>query len=269
MPSPLLPPKLDERGLPPPRVTFDPRDELPFWIFLLVAIGVFVVGVLLGAFLHPEEKPVRAELDYIEGVENEPMPLGDPNAGGPAPEKAPEPEPPQPAEPLTQPEPPIPMPPPEPAPDFPKPDETPPATPAPAPPRPKPAPKPAAGTPRPPVANPKTAPGGTGTGETDSPNAKPGPRGVSTGVPGGKGGQKATFIARPDMPIDNMIVTRKYFGRGMAKVVCEGGRIVSVEMTTSIGFAYCDAKAVQWIRSRWVPRPGASGTDVLPIIVKP
>jgi hypothetical protein len=35
--------------------------------------------------------------------------------------------------------------------------------------------------------------GGTGTGETDNPNQKPGPRGVANGVPGGKGGQKGGF----------------------------------------------------------------------------
>ena len=258
MHTPPLPPKLDERGLPPPRVSFDTRGEMPFWIFLAVASGVFATGVWLGVLYHPQETIIRSDLDFLEGVENEPPPLGQPDAGAPAPEKPPEPEPTPP-----EPEPPPPIPPPEPVPDFPKPEEKPPATPAPAPPKPKPAPL------KPAVPSLKTAPAATGGGETDNPNAKPGPRGVPNGVPGGRGGQHGGFIARPDMPIDNMIITRKYFGRGTARVVCEGGRIVSVEMTSGTGFEYCDKKAVQWIRAHWQAAPGSSGTFSFPIIVKP
>lgn len=266
MPPP--PPPLDQRGLPPPRVTFDLRGELPFWIFLAVAAGVFTGGTMLGIYLRPQDTIVRTDLDFLEGIETEPPPLGDPNAGAPAPEPTPTPpeppKPPKPPEPEPEPEPP-PPPPPEPTPEFPKPEEKPPATP---PPKPKAVAKPAA-TPRAIVANPKTAPAGTGSGESDNPNAKPGPKGVPGGVPGGRGGQKGGFISRPDMPIDNMIVSRKYFGRGTARVVCANGSIVSVEMSKSIGFSYCDNKAVQWIRSRWKPAPGTNGTFSFPIIVKP
>lgn len=252
------PPKLDERGLPPPRVTFDMRGELPFWIFLAVSAVVFATGVFLGTYYRPAPQILRTDLDYLEGVENEPPPLGDPNAGAPAPEKPPEPEPPP------EPPPPVPEPPPVPVPDFAKPEEKPPATPAPE--RPKP-PKPAPGTPRPVIPN--HVPAGTGAGESNDPNAKPGTKGVPNGVPGGRGGQQGGFIARPDMPLDNMIVTRKYYGRGTAQVVCAGGRIVSVSMSASIGFTHCDEKAVKWIRDHWTPAPGTNGAFTFPVIVKP
>jgi protein TonB len=268
------PPKLDHRGLPPPVVDFTPRGEVPFWVFLLVSMTVFAGGTLLGIYWKPADSPavIEINLDYIEGVENEPPPLGTPDAGGPAaPEEAPkppEPEPPPPPEPEPPPPPPEPVPAPPVQPEFPKPEEKP-ATPVPSTPRPKAAsPKPA-GSPKPVVVpNPKTAPGGTGTGESDDPNAKPGPRGVPDGVAGGRGGQKGGFIARPDPPYDNLMLTRKYQGTGRATLTVSGGRIVSVSLSQSTGNSYLDSKALAWIRARWKPAPGAEGTFTFPVVFR-
>ena len=266
------PPQLDHRGLPPPQVTFDYRSDIPFWVFLLVSLLVFTAGTILGIYAKWGESNavMQIDLDYLEGVENEPPPLGTPDGGAPAapPEevKPPEPEPPPPP---PDPEPPPPEPVPEIVqPEFPKPEEKP--APTPAPPKPKAAtPKPA-GTPKPQVVpNPKTAPGGTGTGETDNPNAKPGPRGVPNGVVGGKGGQKGGFISRPNPTRDYMMISHNYTGTGRATVRVSGGRIVDVQISQSTGISYLDSHAKAWIRSNWIPAPGAEGTYTFPVIYKP
>jgi len=212
---------------------------------------------------------MEVALEDLEGVENEPPPLGAPDAGAPAaPEEQPKPPAPEPP----PPEPEQPPPPPDPIPDpvkpeFVKPEEKP--VPTPAPPKPKAStPKPA-GTPKPAVVpNPKTAPGATGTGETDDPNAKAGPRGVANGVPGGKGGQKGNFVSRPDPPYDNLMLTRKYQGTGRATITVSGGRITSVQLTQSTGNSYLDAKALAWVRSNWKPSPGSEGTFSFPVVFK-
>jgi TonB family protein len=250
--------------------------EVPFWVFLLVSILVFAGGTLLGIYAKWGDSPavIQIDLDYLEGVQNEPPPLGDPNAGGPAaPEeqpKLPEPEPPPPPpEPEPEPSAPPPDPVPEPVqPEFPEPEEKPPATPVPATPRPKAAKPRPSGTPKPAVPKPVTWPGATGTGETENPNAKPGPRGVANGVAGGRGGQKGGFISRPDPPYDNLMLTRKYQGTGRARLTVSGGRITSVKLSQSTGTQYLDSKAIAWIRSNWKPAPGAEGTFTFPVVFR-
>ena len=272
MTRPPLKPPLDARGLPPPQVSFEDERLVPFWVFLIVSLCVFAGGTLLGIFLKPGDstKVIDISLEYLEGVQNEPPPKGEPDAGGPAAPEPPPPEPPKLPESVPPPEPPPPLPEPipPPQPEFPKPEERPPATPAPAAPRPKAVtPKPV-GSPAPTVPRPRTTPGGTGTGETENPNAKPGPRGVAGGVPGGKGGQAGKVIARPRVPYDNMMITRRYEGNGMVAVVVSGGRVVDVQITKSTGNEYLNIKAKGWIRSNWKFAPDANGTFDLPIVFK-
>jgi TonB family protein len=269
---PPLPPPLDARGLPPPQISFEAEKLVPFWVFLVISICVFATGTLLGIYLKPGDsaKVIDVSLEYLEGVQNEPPPLGEPDAGGPAAPEPPQPEPPKPPEPVLPPEPtpPLPEPVPPPQPEFPKPEEKPPATPAPATLRPKAAtPKPP-GPPAPVAPRPKTTPGGTGTGETDNPNAKPGPRGLAGGVPGGKGGQAGKVIARPKVPYDNMMYVRRYQGSGMVTVIVSAGRVVDVQITQSTGISYLDSKARAWIRGNWKFAPDANGKFDLPIVFK-
>jgi outer membrane biosynthesis protein TonB len=252
--------------LPPPRLGSEQQEERPFWVFLLIAAAVFAAGVMLGSYLHFHPPAARTDLEFIEGIENQPPPIGAPDAGGPAPEQPPPPQPPEP-EPESPPLAPEPVPMPQPVPDFAKPEDKPPATPAPVP-QSKQVLKPPVSTTPPKVTKPNTSAGGTGTGESTNPNAKPGPRGVPAGVPNGQGGQKGGFISRPDMPIDRTIITQKYYGRGMARVTCAAGAIVSVEINPSIN-TYCDSRAKQWIQSHWRCAPGTNGTFAVPIIVKP
>jgi TonB family protein len=271
--QPPTPPVLDARGLPPPQSqSLEDEKTIPFWIFLIISVCVFAAGTLLGVFLKPAEstKVIDVSLEYLEGVQNEPPPLGAPDAGGPAAPESPPPEPPKPPEPVSPPEqpPPLPEPVPRPQPEFPKPEEKPSATPAPPTPRPRAStPKPA-GLPAPVVPRPKTTPGGIGTGATDNPNPRPGPRGVAGGVPGGKGGQAGKVIARPKVPYDNMMYVRRYEGSGMVSVMVSAGRVVDVQITKSTGISYLDAKARAWIRGNWKFAPDASGKFDLPIIFK-
>ena len=272
MPAP-LPPPVGERGLPPPRVTFEAQGELPFWVFLLISAAVFAAGVMLGTFIRPEPLIVRTDLEYIEGIESEAPPLGEPDAGAAAPEQPtpPEPEPPPPQEPepvpVSEPEPPPPEPEPELKPDFPEQKKEVP-TPLPPAPNPKRPYKPSLASSSPVVPKKNTGVERSG-GENAAANAKAGPRGVPAGVPNGKGGQKGGFLSRPHMPIDNMIITRKWFGRGTASVTCADGRITGVEITSSTGFPYCDKRAQAWILAQWKCAPGTTGRFNVPIVVKP
>lgn len=262
---PALPPPIPEhRPLPPPHVAPRYDNEPPFWIYLLVSIIGFAVFFACGVYWKPHEIPQTVEV-YLEpladAVENEPPPLGDPDAGAKA-ETAPEPEPPQP-EPEPPPEP-MPEPPPV-VPEFVKPEEKPPpATPPPKPATPKPTATPKAAKPSTPGPRP-TAPG---SGDNPDPNAKPGLRGSPNGVAGGRGGSAGDFTSRPNPSYDNLALQRRYEGQGRAKIVFENGRILDVEIVSSTGVSYLDTSSVRWIKANWRVKAGASGTVSLPIIWK-
>ena len=248
------PPTIPERR--PPRVTLGHESEPPFWIYLLVSVIAFAVFFACGAYWQPREILNTVEVDLpplADAVENEPPPLGDPDAGAKA-----EPEPP--LEP--EPEPPPVEPPPPVQPEFIKPEEKPPpATPPPKPATPKPLPKPGkpSGTPAP-------RPTAPGSGDNPDPNAKPGLRGSPGGVPGGRGGSAGDFTSRPNPQYDNLALTRHYEGQGRAKIVYENGRVLDVEITSSTGVSYLDTRSVMWIKANWHVKAGASGTATLPII---
>ena len=217
---------------PPPIPTHRPRptphvarwrDEPPFWIYLLVSIVGFAIFFACGIYWKPHEIPQTVEV-YLEpladAVENEPPPLGDPDAGAKA---EPAPEPPQP-----EPEPPPPEPVPEPppvVPEFVKPEDKPlPATPPPKPVPPKPSSTPKADK----ASTPSPHPTAPGSGDNPDPNAKPGVRGSPTGVAGGHGGSAGDFTSRPNPTYDYLALQRRYEGQGHAKIVFENGRILDV-----------------------------------------
>lgn len=200
----------------------------------------------------------------VEGVENEPPPLGEPDAG--AGEVQPEPIPPEPE--MQQPEPmpePVPeepvveqVPPPDPAPTFVVPEEAPP------PPKPKPVvsapPKPNKPAPPAPRAA-SAAPAGDGVA-----GARPGTRGSPIGQPGGRGGGRGDFISMPPPQYDETARQRNYQGRGMFSITYEDGRIISVSALQSTGVPYLDARTIAWVKSRYRVKSGASGTARFPIV---
>lgn len=254
------PPIPARRPLPPLRVTMGHFDEPPFWIYLVVSILVFVGFFFAAALLKPHEVFKLVEVDLApmaDAVENEPPPLGDPDAGAKAPEPVPPPEEPPP--------PPPPEPPPPVEPEFVKPEEKPPpATPPPKLATPKPQPKPAAR----PAGTPSPRPTAPGSGDNPDPNAKPGVRGSPTGVAGGRGGSAGDFTSRPNPQYDNLALTRHYEGQGRAKIVYENGRILDVQVTSSTGVSYLDTRSVMWVKANWRVKSGASGTATLPVIWK-
>ena len=225
----------------------------------------------MGAYLTPPPlPPIDSSLDIeIEGVENEPPPLGtnDVETGPPEPEPTPPPPEPEPAPPEPEPEPEL-----EPAPvvqpDFVVPEETP--TPAP---KPKATPKPAA------PAKPKATPGKESSNAVVNPNARPGAiKGVDAsrgGVAGGRGavkssGGKADFVSRPNFQVPNALKARLRGARvGFSgSITYSGGRITSVDLNSSSGVGPLDSAIKRHVMSTWRVKAGSSGRATLPIAIR-
>ncbi len=254
-----------------------PRDQ-PFTVFLLLSVVLFAASAGLAFLIPPETKlPPMIEVDLgVDGVEIEPPPLGEPDAGlgelKPAPEEIE--VTPAPLEPVPAPDPaePVPemleevAPPIQPEPEFTVPEEKP---------IPKAAPK-AKAQPKStakPVQAPRTvetgrvaaaAPNGApvGSGET---TGRTGIRGSPTGTAGGRGGGRGDFTSTPHPQYDPTARQRAYEGRGIFLIVYSGGRIVSVSTQQSTGVPYLDARTISWIKSRWRVKSGVSGSGRLPI----
>lgn len=229
-----------------------------------ISLVLFICAVLLSALIpRGDELPPMIEVDLgIEGVENEPPPLGTPDAG--AGEQQPEPEPEKPEmeqqpEPTPEPEPILEEPvvqQPEPAPTFVVPEE-------PKAPEPPPAPKPVAK----PVAKPKPAapasrPPVSGSG---IPGANTGVRGSPTGQPGGKGGGRSDFLYVPRPKYDATARQRGYQGRGIFLITYQNGRVIGVSTHQSTGVPYLDALTVASLKSECRLKPGTSGSVRYPI----
>lgn len=243
--------------------------ESPFAWFLAISLILFTSAVLLSVLIpRGDELPPMIEVDLgIEGVENEPPPLGDPDAG--AGEQPPEPTPPEPEpekpEMEQQPEPtpePEPMPeeplvqPPEPAPTFVVPEE-------PKAPEPPPAPKPVTKQ----VAKPKPAPTAVRPSVSGNgiPGANTGVRGSPTGQPGGKGGGRSDFLYVPRPKYDATARQRGYQGRGIFLITYQNGRVIGVSTHQSTGVPYLDALTMASLKSECRLKPGTSGSVRYPI----
>lgn len=251
----------------PPRLPnpYTGKKDYTILVFLLVSVGFHLGAIYLGAhFTPPPPPPIDSTLDIeLEGVENEPPPLGtnDTETGPPEPEPEPTPPPPEP-EPEPAPPPPVVQP------DFVIPEETP---------TPTPAPKPAA-TPRP-KATPAATPGKPAA-PSPNPNARPGAiRGVDAlrgGVAGGtgavksKGGGRADFTSTPNLPVPYNIKQRLQGVRASAAatILYAGGSITDVNITKSSGNSSLDALIIRHVRSNYRVKSGASGKANLPIGIK-
>jgi outer membrane biosynthesis protein TonB len=245
-----------------------PPDDR-FAPFLAVALLIFALGTFLGTLLPKQDAlPPMIEVDLgIDGIENEPPPLGEPDAGAGEVIEQPVSEPEQP--PMIE-EVPPPAPEPEPAPEIAPPQPVPefviPTEPEPEP-KPKPAPKPVAKTETRPKAPPeREAKPGTavqaGSGLT---GARAGVRGSPGGQPGGRGGGRGDFVSTPSPQYDATARQRGYQGRGTFIIRYENGRILSVAAAKSTGVSYLDARTITWIKTRWRVKSGTSGTASLPI----
>ena len=264
-------PKSKETSTPQRRSEVQPRNvwrypvskEASLAWFLGISVMLFLTATFVAVLLPPKDKlPPMIEVDLgIDGVENEPPPLGEPEAGAgepqPEPEKPPEMQEPEP-EPVPE-EPVVETPVSEPAPTFIVPEEEKPKPPEPKPltkPKPKPA-KPVAN-----VSQTQAAPAaGSGIAGANS-----GVRGSPGGVPGGRGGGRGDFISTPHPQYDTTARERRYEGRGMFLITYQSGRIVSVSTIQSTGVAYLDAKTIAHVRSRFRVKSGVSGSARLPIV---
>jgi len=243
-----------------------PKESSLAW-FIAISLILFTSALFLSAWLpRGAELPPLIEVDLgIEGVENEPPPLGEPDAGAgeqlTEPEKPPEMQQPEPApvpEPIPE-EPVVEQPPqPDPAPSFVVPEEVPP------PPAPSPVAK-AVVKPAKPVA-PAPRPQSSAPADSDVAGAKAGVRGSPIGQPGGRGGGRADFISMPHPQYDATARQRGYKGRGMFLITYQDGRIVSVTTSQSTGTPYLDARTVAWVKSRFRVKSGASGSARFPIV---
>jgi hypothetical protein len=244
--------ELDGRGLPPIRADFE--RPLPFWAFLLVSVGVFTAGTLLGIHASWEEPSRVVELDLtppqIDGVQDAPLPLGDLDAGKIEETNETEDETQEMVDPHVIPVPPVPV-----QSDFREVDPMPPVPVDPKPIKAKPLVKRVASSP-------------SKQGENLDPNAMPGPRGVRDGRDDGGGATKGTFISRPNPPYDNMMITRNYEGIGQASIRVSKGQMVSIALIRKTGVPYLDSRAVEWIRSAWRPSPEAEGTFTFAVVFR-
>ncbi|MHA3775191.1 hypothetical protein ACXR0O_27015 [Verrucomicrobiota bacterium sgz303538] len=258
-----------------------PRERGLTW-FLVSSVCLFTVATCLAALIPAEKKlPPMIEVDLgFDGVENEPPPLGEPDAGM-GEERPPEPEPvtppqaeeetqpptPEPEQPETAPEPEMKeeAPAPEPVPQFEVPKEE-------QPPKPEPKPKPVAkAQPKPPAKPATTQPrtdaqpsdgGPAGSGLT---TGRAGVRGSPGGQVGGRGGGRGDFVSTPHPQYDATARQRAYQGRGVFAIAYENGRIVNVTVNQSTGVPYLDARTIAWIKSRWRVKSGASGAATVPV----
>lgn len=240
---------------PPPAATYRYHvpKEFSLWAYLPVSLAFFAVSPLVIAKLvpHQEEeiKQITIEFADIEGAENEPPPLGEPDAPlEPVVEPEPEPVPAEPEPVLPEPEPvPLPV---EPEPALPQPDPEPvkESPPEPA----KPAPPPVKETP------PAPAPKINKPAEK-KPAKAPATRGVPTGVPGGRGGSKGDFIATPTIQYDRVSLARRYEGSGEVVITYNNGRIVDVAMSKSTGVSYLDTRTTTWVKRNYRVKSGVSG----------
>ncbi len=90
----------------PPAASYTAPPEGALGRYLLLAVGLVALATLAGRWLPHDERPPTIEVDLgVEGVPNEPPPLGTPDAGAgeiapptppPAEPPAPNPEPPPP-----------------------------------------------------------------------------------------------------------------------------------------------------------------------------
>jgi outer membrane biosynthesis protein TonB len=235
-----------------------PRER-GFALALVISICLFTLAAVLGVLIPAEEKlPPMIEVELgIDLVENEPPPLGEPDAGLGA--QTPEPPP--------EAEPPRPMPEPEPEPAMeqaPQPEFTVPKEEEPPPPKPKPEPVakvlPKSRKPLRTEAALASEPAGSGLT-----TGRAGVRGSPDGKPGGKGGGRDDFISTPPPQYDVTARRRGYEGRGVFMIRYENGKIVSVSAVQSTGVSYLDARSIAWISSRWRVKKGTSGAATLPI----
>jgi periplasmic protein TonB len=241
-----------------------PKESSLGW-FLAISLMLFASAFFLTVVFPPKDTlPPMIEVDLgIEGVENEPPPLGEPEAGAGEvkPEPPPEPEMKEP-QPVPEPEPePIPeepvVVPQEPTPKFVVPEETPP------PPPPKPVVKSQPKPKRPDLAELRTQPAApAGSGIT---NASAGVRGSPGGVVGGQGGGRGDFISTPHPQYNSTARQRRYEGRGVFLITYLNGRIISVEAIQSTGVPYLDARTIAHVKTRYRVKPGVSGSARLPI----
>ena len=253
-------------------------------VFIVISIALHAGGAYLGAYIKEPVEPAIEDstLDIeLEGVENEPPPLGtnDVETSPPVEETPPEPEPEPEPEPIPEPEPEpvppdfeVPEPTPEPTPEA-TPEPTPEATPTPAAtplPTPNPSPKPTPAERKPP-GEPRSA--------TTPGVARPGTvRGVSAaqgGVAGGVGavkskGGKADFTSTPSLQIPYNIAKRLQGLRvsASATINYSGGRVTSVNIIKGSGNTALDGAIVRHVMSNYKVKPGTSGRANLPIGIR-
>ncbi len=85
------------------------------------------------------------------------------------------------------------------------------------------------------------------------------------GKAGGRGGSKGDFISTPHPEYDYTSLERHYEGSGTVLIIYSDGKIVSVRMRGSTGVSYLDSRTVNWVKSYWRVKSGASGEAILPI----
>jgi len=237
-------------------------SDFSIWIYLPLSLAFFgFTPFVIARLLPPQEEEVKQmtiEFSDVEGVENEPPPLGLPDAPAEAVAPAIPEEPVAPPEPEPEPEPEVPPTLPEPAP-VPGPEPVEQALPEPPKPTPppikeKPQSKPKAEAKPKPLSAPKPK-----TGPASVPTADAPPRGVSNGSDGGRGGSRGDFIAAPPLQYDRISLARRYTGRGEVTITYSDGKITNVAMSRSTGVSYLDSYTTTTVKRSYKVKKGVSG----------
>jgi len=237
---------LEERIVEKSHVYNVPK-ELPFPVFFFLSLAVLFGAAEVVSRITPKEeiiKTVSVELASIEGLPDEPPPLGEPDAlpqdqlvqTPPVEEVIPEPPKPEPI-----PEPEI-APVPPPVAEFVEPE----------PPKPEP-PKPVELKKAEPV-KPKVEKVASVAKAPAAP-----PIGSPSGVVGGRGGSHGDFLATPHPSYDAVAQQRGYQGQGEVLITYDNGSILSVQMLQSTGVPYRDNRTTYWVKTKYRVKAGVSG----------